>query len=72
MCNRNNQLWKKEKIPLTYEEDQFCEKQKVCYIYKKELTTDEDDKNAFKLYHKVKDHCHYTGKYRGKEVFVNF
>ena len=22
-------------------------------------------KNAFKLYHKVRDHCHYTGKFRG-------
>ena len=23
------------------------------------------DKKAFKLYHKVRDHCHYTGKYWG-------
>ena len=23
------------------------------------------DENTFKLYHKVKDHCHYTGKCRG-------
>ena len=22
-------------------------------------------KNAFELYHKVRDHCHYTGKFRG-------
>ena len=22
-------------------------------------------KNPFELYHKVKDHCHYTGKFRG-------
>ena len=22
-------------------------------------------KNKFKLYHKARDHCHYTGKYRG-------
>ena len=22
-------------------------------------------KNAFKLYHKVRDHCHYTGKFKG-------
>ena len=29
---------------------------------KKEFNTDENDKNAFKLYHKVRDHCHYTGK----------
>ena len=23
------------------------------------------DKNAFKIYNKVREHCHYTGKYRG-------
>ena len=22
-------------------------------------------KNEFKIYQKVKDHCHYTGKFRG-------
>ena len=38
---------------------------KICYICKKEFSTDENDKNAFKLYHKVRDHCHYTGKFRG-------
>ena len=49
-------------IPLTDEENRSYEKQKVCYIFKKEFNTDENDKNAFKLYHKVRDHCHYTGK----------
>ena len=54
-------------IPLTDKENKFYEKQKVCYICKKGFSTDKDDKNAFKLYHKVKlyhevrDHCHYTG-----------
>ena len=24
-----------------------------------------ENKNVFKLYHKVRDHCHYTGKFRG-------
>ena len=52
-------------IPLTDEEHKSYEKQKVCYICKKELGTDENDKNVFKLYHKVKDHCHYTEKFRG-------
>ena len=33
--------------------------QKVCYICKKEF--DKSDKK----HHKVRDHCHYTGKYRG-------
>ena len=51
-------------IPLTDEENKSYEKQKVCYICKKEFSTDKNDKNAFKLYHIVKDHCHYTGKFR--------
>ena len=29
-------------------------------IYAKKFNTDKNDKNAFKLYHKVRDHCHYT------------
>ena len=28
----------------------------------KEFCTDKGNKNEFKLYHKVRDHCHYTGK----------
>ena len=45
-------------IPLT-------NKEKICYICKKEFSTDENDKNAFKIYHKVRNHCHCTGKFRG-------
>ena len=55
----------KEMIPLTDKENKSYEKQKVCYICKKEFSTDENDKNAFKLYHKVRDHCHYNRKFRG-------
>ena len=55
----------KEMILLTDKENKFYEKQKVCYICKKEFGMDENDKNEFKLYHKVKDDCHYTGKIRG-------
>ena len=51
-------------IPLTGKENKSYEKQKVCYICKKEFSTDENDKNAFKLYHKVRDYCHYAGKFR--------
>ena len=29
------------------------------------LFYDENEKSEFKLYHKVRDHCHYAGKYRG-------
>ena len=35
----------------------------MLYI-RKELCTDENDKGKFKLNHKVRDHCHYTGKFR--------
>ena len=52
-------------IPLTSEENKSYEKQKVCYICEKEFNTNENDKNAFKLYHKARDHSYYTGKFRG-------
>ena len=54
----------KEMIPLTDKENKSYEKKKICYIFKKELSTDENDKNAFRLRHKVRDYCHYTGKFR--------
>ena len=47
-------------IPLIKEEKKIHRKQKVCYICEKGFSTD-DDKTK---YHKVRDHCHYTGKYR--------
>ena len=56
---------KKEMIPLTDEVSKSYEKQKVCYICKKEFNTDKNGKNVFKLYHKVRDHCHYTRKFKG-------
>ena len=37
-------------ISLTVKENKSYEKQKVCYICKKEFSTDENDKNVFKLY----------------------
>ena len=48
-------------IPLTKEEKKIHREQKVCYICKKGLSTDDGNKKYFK----VRDHCHYTGKYRG-------
>ena len=36
-CNENDQLWRKEMIPLTSEELDYYEMQKVCHIYKKGL-----------------------------------
>ena len=50
---------KKKMIPLTTEEKIYHNKQKIRYICKKEFNKN-DKKN-----HKVKDHCHYMGKYRG-------
>ena len=50
---------KKKMIPLTIKEKIYHNKQKICYICKKEFN------NNDKKQQKVKDHCHYTGKYRG-------
>ena len=49
----------KKMTPLTTEEQIYHNKQKICYICKKEFNNN-DKKN-----YKVRDHCHYTGKYRG-------
>ena len=54
---------KKEIIPLTNEENKSNGKQKVCFISKKEFSTDDDDDN--KKYQKVRDLCHYIEKFRG-------
>ena len=48
-------------IPLTDEENKSCKKEKVCYICKKEFSTHDDNKK----YHKIRDHFHYRGKFRG-------
>ena len=50
---------KKEMIPLTKKEEKKYNKQKVYHICKKRFSTDDSNEK----YHKVKDHCHYTGKY---------
>ena len=58
-------------IKLTYEENESYLKQEVCHICKKEFSTDDDDNDDDddddddddKKYHKVIDHCHFTGKY---------
>ena len=48
-------------ISLTKKEEKKHNKQKVCYICKKGFSSEYSDKE----YHKVKDHCHYSEKYRG-------
>ena len=52
---------KKKMISLTTEEKIHYNKQKVCYICKKEFDNNDNNKKQ----QKVRDHCHYTGKYRG-------
>ena len=52
---------KKKNILLTPEEKKDYDDQKVCYICKKEFDDNDNDKKQ----QKVRDHCHYTGKYRG-------
>ena len=52
-------------IPLTYNKIKSYEKQKACHIWKIGLCYDKNKESEFKLYHKVRDHCHYTGKFRG-------
>ena len=46
---------KKTMIPLTKEEEDNYNKENTCYICKKDFNNDM----------KVRDHCHFTGKYRG-------
>ena len=43
---------KRKMIPLTDKENNSYEKQKFCYIYKKEFRTDKNHTNVFKLYQK--------------------
>ena len=54
----------KEMMPLTHEKNNFCNEQEVCHICKEKFCTDEDNRN-YRNKRKVKDHCHYTGKFRG-------
>ena len=54
-----NNYEKKKMISLTTEEKIYHNKQKICYICKREFNNN-DKKN-----YKVRDHCHYKGKYRG-------
>ena len=48
---------------LTKKEEENYNNQKICCICKKEFIT--SDTTEHKKNHKVRDYCHYTGKYRG-------
>ena len=53
---------KKKMLPLTKEELKSYQDRKECHICRKKILQKfAKDKN----YRKVRDHCHYTGKYRG-------
>ena len=59
---------KKKIIPLTTEEKINYNDRKVCYICEKEFDTIDATKSSSlerKKNYKVRDHCHYTGKYKG-------
>ena len=55
----------KEMIPLTDNENTFYEELEECHICQKDFCYNKDEKNKFKLYQKVRNHCHYTAKFRG-------
>ena len=46
---------------LTKERQKSDESAKLLYIYKEKL---DNKRDSDKRYRKVRDHCHYTGKYR--------
>ena len=52
-------------IPLTDSENKFYKEQEKCHTCQKEFCYDKNEKNKFKLSQKVRDHSHYTGKFRG-------
>ena len=49
---------------LTDDENRYYKEQKECCICKKEFCFNKKQKFKFKLYKKVRDHCHFTGKVR--------
>ena len=54
---------KKTMIPLTNKEEDNYNKENICYISKIEF--DNNTTESSSLERKVRDHCHFTGKYRG-------
>ena len=55
----------KAMIPLTDNEKVLHEKQKVCLLCEKEFCIDKNNTKEYKQMCKARDHCHFTGKYRG-------
>ena len=59
-----NNYEEKEMIPLTKKENQLYREQEKCHICEEKICIDKDDEN-YTDRKKVKDHCPYTGKFRG-------
>ena len=59
--------FEKKVMPLTTEENESYIKQEVFHICKKEFIFDIDrcSEGTYVKYRRIRDHCHYTGKYRG-------
>ena len=51
-------------IPLTKDKNKSYKKQKKCNICEENFCADKDDE-IYTNSKKVKDHCHYTGKFMG-------
>ena len=60
----NYEKKKEEMIPLTYQENESYKEQEACHICEEKFCMNKDDEN-YKNKRKVKDHCNYTGKFRG-------
>ena len=52
---------KKEMKLLTAEQKESYENAKICYLCKENF----ENKYLKDKYHEVRDHCHYTGEYKG-------
>ena len=55
---------KKKMIPLSKEEKKSRKEQETYHICEEKFCVDKDD-DSYKNKRKVKDHCHYTGKFTG-------
>ena len=55
----------KEITPLTSDDAALYQSQKQCYICGKVFCYDKKQERRFELCKKVRDHCHFTGKFRG-------
>ena len=51
-------------MTLTNEQNKFHEEQEACYICNEKFCMDKTDE-IYENRRKVKDHCHYTGKFVG-------